>query len=392
MADNKKHMALSIYLIGFLFNTVLTVVVILLPLYGLHLGLSATLIGVLLSAPGIMQIILRFFAGAFSDYLGEKILLTLVFSCIFVAGIFFATGQSFTFLLIAQLFLGMARAVFWPVTQSYASRVPGINVPTMLGRLHGFNESGRMFGIIVGGWAIVVTGYLNLFSSIIFVALLGLIVVLMLPAIPLREGQRKKLDSIFKHLPQLFAIPSVRIAFVISFFAGMFLILVQSFFPIWLKGLGFQENIIGIIIALSLGGSILTGVLFSTLIRRWGYLFLLTLSFIGVSVNLFITLFVSSLVSVTIVSIIACFCGSISLMMYQMVAVMKSEESSRGITLSVVGIGWGLAFLIVPTIIGAMIDLMSVQGTFVSIAIALLIILIFVRASFKKIILDQSEN
>ena len=58
----------AIYIVGFLFNIIIALIAILIPLYGLIMGYSAMEIGLLLSIPGIAQFALRLFAGVYSDY------------------------------------------------------------------------------------------------------------------------------------------------------------------------------------------------------------------------------------------------------------------------------------------------------------------------------------
>jgi len=238
-----------------LFHFALSLVVLLIPLYGLHLGLSLPTIGLLISIPGFLQIGLRFLAGALIDNSGEKTGLIVTFLFGTGAAIFFILAKGFYFLVFAQISMGIARSFFSTSSLSYAGRIPGTQSVHVLGRTTSSIHAGRILGIAVGGILIDFFGYRQAFGSMLLMLLLGLLLASMLPALPKKNTTMR---NSFQEIPNLLKQKRLQMAAIVCFFTAIAFVLTEGFYPVWFHGLGFSGTIIGLLMAARGIGSIIS--------------------------------------------------------------------------------------------------------------------------------------
>lgn len=381
MKKQRLLTVVPIYTVGFLFNSIFSLASIMIPLFGLSMGYAATEIGLLLSIPGLLQVLLRMFTGILSDRFGEKKMLAFTYCLLIFASLIFTFSLGMITLAIFQLFNGISRAIFWPTSQSYASRISGTESSSILGRFHSFNEAGKVFGIMFAGWAIINIGYLGTFRLIAVIGILGLIIVWFMKSIPLAAGERALINNIGVSFQNLAKIPPLQFALITSFCAGLLGALTQSFFPIWLKSLGNSEGLISLIITANLAGSILAGRFYAKVLGKIRFPLLLQLTLGGVGTGYLLITIVKGLITVFVLTSILGFFAGIMAVSYQVMAANNSIESNRGLVLSFVGLGWGIAFLIGPTLFGMLVD-----GLTITYAFGCLGLLILLYSAFLKTI------
>lgn len=377
----KKQLLLTqfpIFTIGFLFNVIFSLTSIIIPLYGLSSGYSATQIGLLVSMPGILQVFLRMFTGVLSDRFGEKNVLAFTHCLTIFSGLIFAFSLSFITLGIFQLIMGTSRAMFWPTSQSYASRISSKS-STILGRFHSFNETGKISGIIFAGWAITNIGYLATFRLIAIIGLLGLLMVWFMKNIPLASGERTKISNVGVSFQNLIKIPPLQFALITAFSAGLLAALSQSFFPIWLKSLGNSEGLISLIITAYLVGSLLSGRFFALLLGKLRFPLLLQLCLGAIGTGFLSVVIVNGLINIFILTILLGFFAGFLTISYQVMAANNSVESNRGLIYSFVGLGWGIAFLIGPTLFGLLVDGVGITTAFGCLGLLILLYAVFLK-------------
>jgi len=217
------------YSLTSLFNFALSLVVLLIPLYGLHLGLSLPTIGILISVPGFIQIGLRLGAGVLIDNWGERAGLVLTFFFGTGAGILFMLAHGFYLLALAQVFMGFGRSFFWTSWQSYAGRIPGTEAVQVIGRTTSFVWVGRILGIVLGGALIEFFGYRQAFGSMLFVVVLGLVLANFLPALP---KENASLRTSLQEIPNLVRQKSLQMTAIVCFFAALATALTENFYPV----------------------------------------------------------------------------------------------------------------------------------------------------------------
>lgn len=384
MILNKVKPQNSIYLIAFLFNVGVALTFILIPLFGLSLGYNAARIGILLSIPGIAQIVLRVFAGAFSDDLGEKIMLSLTFSGLVVAGIIFSFSKGFWGLAVAQFFMGISRSIYWPASQSYASRITDDETSKILGKLTGFVYMGQLLGFASAGWIIMNYGYIKTFNIISFVGMSGLMVIFFLtPPIPLSMEKRK--IHLIKVIPEMLKALPVQLAILNAFLAGVAYSIASSFFPVWLKGAGLTEGVVSTIFSFQLIGSIIAGSVFGVIHRKLNIPYLLQICLLGIGLSFLLVSAGSNLALNALIHLFFGFFAGFVTVSYQVIAVRNSIEANRGIILATVGLGWGFAFLVSPALFGWLIDSFTLKTAFSSLGVTIIILSLFVKVLFARL-------
>ena len=371
---------IPIYTIAFLFNTIFSLISIMLPLYGLSLGYSATLIGLLLSTPGLLLVLLRMFAGVLSDHFGEKKMLVLTFLLTIISSLIISLSLSFLTLFCFQIINGTARAIYWPTSQSYASRISSVHSSSILGKFHSFNEGGKISGLLFAGCAITNIGYLGTFRLIVIIGIVGLSLALVMKSIPLASGERKQVKKLSESFQELVKLPPLQFAVITSFSAGLLVVLTQSFFPIWLKILGNSEGIISIILTAYSAGSILAGRFFANLIEKTKLTFIMQLSVGGAGLGFLFVWIVSGCIGTFIVTLVLGFFAGILTVAYQVMVVENSFETDRGIIMSFAGLGWAIAFLI-----GLLVDSLSITISFACLGFIIIIYAFFIKKIYYNI-------
>jgi len=364
-----------IYTISFLFGVSFSLVSILIPLYGLAIGYSATKIGILLSIPGISQIFLRLFAGVLSDYLGEKSMFYITFSNLVIASFVFTLIPGFWAMAVAQLIMGISRAIFWPISQSYTSRIS----ISLLGKLSSFTFIGQAFGFLCGGWLIMNIGFTGTFGLLAIIGAFGLIITAFLMPILPRKYNKKRVSKFLKTVPKQIKSPKLVFGIFVAFLSGIIFMVAQSFFPIWLIELDFSEGWVGSIYAFTLSGYVIAGFLFSRIYNKLKLLLLLQLSLMGTGISFIIVMFVFNIAPAIILNLtLGIFSGLVSIC-YQNIAVAYSSDENRGLALSIVGLGWSLAMLIGPALFGSLVDTLTVTIAFSCLGISLIILSLFIK-------------
>lgn len=375
--------AVPIYTIGFLFNAVFSLTAIIIPLYGLSMGYSATRIGILLSIPGAFQVVLRMFTGVFSDRFGEKKMLLFAHGMTIFSCLIFTFNLCYLSLALFQILIGTSRAIYWPTSQSYASRISSAESSTIMGRYHSFNEAGKISGMMLAGWAIITIGYLTTFRLIAVIGLVGLLTNWVMQSIPLATGERTKISNIGLSFQSLMKLPPLQLAFITAFAAGLLSALTQSFFPIWLKSLGNPEALISIIITAYLVGSLIAGRLYANVLGKLRFPLMLQLSLGGVGIGFLLVAVIKGLITVfTLTFLLGLLAGFVTIS-YQVMVVNNSQESNRGMIYSFVGLGWGIAFLVGPILFGIFVDGVTVTVAFACLGFLVLFYSLFMKSVYS---------
>lgn len=383
---------IPIYTVGFLFNTIFSLISIIIPLYGLSVGYSATQIGLLFSIPGLLQVFLRMFTGVLSDRYGEKKMLAFTYCLTIFSSLIFTFSFGALTLVVFQIINGTTRAIFWPTSQSYASRISSAESSSILGKFHSFNESGKIFGILFAGWAIINIGYLGTFRLIAIIGILGLLIVSFMKSIPLASEQRSKIKNMSLSFQDLAKIRPLQFALITSFTAGLLVALTQSFFPIWLKGLGNSEGIIAVILTAYSVGSILAGRFFAKMYDKIRFPLLLQLSLGGVGTAFLLVAIVNGLINAFILTSMLGFFAGIMAVSYQVMVVNNSSESNRGFIMSFVGLGWGIAFLVGPILFGLLVDGLSITVAFGFLGFLILLYSMSIKAIYSHFICSNQKE
>ena len=142
-----------------------------------ELNFSPTLVGIALGSSAVSGILGRFWGGSWSDSSrwGRKI--TLLFSAVIsgIADIFLASADTFTYLLLGNVLMGLGIGLYWPPAEALVADLTTEtqrNSAFAITRLADYVGLG--LGVAIGGWLIAVTNNYRLlfvidgFSFVVF--------------------------------------------------------------------------------------------------------------------------------------------------------------------------------------------------------------------------------
>jgi MFS family permease len=352
----------------FAWNLALGMTHVLIPLYAYSLGYSGVQIGTLLSTPVLAQIAFNMIGGVWTDRIGGKRLA--LFSCamIGVGGTAFAFASTFPTLLFAQLCIVVSRSVYWPSTWSLASQLPG-DRSVQMGRLNSITSAGQIVGTVAAGLAIAHAGYAAGFGAL---AAIGGIVAMALMAAFAAPPHRppEVTQPILTTYARLARKPTIWFGLATAYMAGIPFSLSFSFYPILLVAEGFTSGEAGWMIALRALGSVVAGVTAARFVHRVTERAVpvgagLATAFTLVAVALFAHAapISASLFAVGVAS------GVLTLY-FQLLASEISTPETRGSTLAISGLGWGLSHLTTPVAMGALADAFGIHTAFYALGAA----------------------
>ena len=160
-----------------------------LPLYGRELGASATQVGALFTAFGLVGVLARPLVGLGADRLGRKPFILAGAATYALAAALFAASVSLPLLFAARLAQGLASALLWVATAALLADLGGDARGRLFGRLATANNSGSIAGTVAGYGVVlalgIVAGWRVVFLAAAGAALLALLLLRHgLPATP----------------------------------------------------------------------------------------------------------------------------------------------------------------------------------------------------------------
>jgi MFS family permease len=346
----------------FAWNLALGMSHVLIPLYAYHLGYSGVAIGTLVSAPVIAQIVFNLVGGVWTDRIGGKRLALVSAVMIGVAGVVFALASTFAALMFAQLCIIVSRSVYWPATWSLGSQLPG-DRSAQLGRLNSTSSAGQIVGTVVAGFAIVHVGYR---AGFVALALCGGVVAFAFLAAFAAPAHRPPatVQPIVATYRALARRPSVWFGLATAYVAGLPFSLSFSFYPILLVAQGFSSDETGWMIALRAAGSVCAGVTAARFVRKVSERSIPVGAGLATALSIvLIAVFAHAAPISACLFVVGLASGTLTLY-FQILASEISTAETRGATLAIAGLGWGLSHLTTPLVLGALADALEIRDAF----------------------------
>jgi MFS family permease len=348
-----RHLpSVLIYMVGLSSGFALGMVTLLVPLYILHLGHDAAIVGLVVSSQSIFQVPLRFMAGALSDRFGERSVLWLSFAFLAVGAAAMIVSVSLWVIFPMQIIIGIARSIYWTPSQSYASRSFGPNASIAIGRQVSFEAMGQMAGAAGAGFSVVAFGFGAAFGIGAGLAVLGAVIVTLMPRLARKEAPRTIRASLAP-IPGLLRNRTLHLAGVIAFVSATVISLQGSVYPVFLKEVGYDEAGIGVLRAVNSVGTMVVAFIFGVIVANFGQRRLMgfSLALIGGLVVLS-TLAAETLWAAVLVFLVMGIIYANLRSLYPTMGAQNSSPEQRGMAISVVGMYWGIAQLIIPVTFG----------------------------------------
>lgn len=372
-----RHLpSVLIYTVGLSSGFALGMVTLLVPLYILHLGHDAAIVGLVVSSQSIFQVPLRFMAGALSDRFGERSVLWLSFFFLAVGAAAMIVSVSLWVIFPMQVIIGIARSIYWTPSQSYASRSFGPNASIAIGRQVSFESMGQMAGAAGAGFSVVAFGFGAAFGIGAGLAVLGAVIVTLMPKLARKEAPRTIRASLAP-IPGLLRNRTLHLAGIIAFVSATVISLQGSVYPVFLKEVGYDEGIIGVLRSVNSVGTMVVAFIFGVIVGNFGQRRLMSYSLALIGVLIFIsTLASDTLWAALLVFLVMGIIYANLRSLYPTMGAQNSSLEQRGMAISIVGMYWGIAQLIIPVTfgfiakyLGAAESLQIAAGIFVALAL-----------------------
>jgi len=346
---------------GLTWNFALGLTHLLIPLYARELGFSGIAIGSLIAIPVVVQIVFNLLGGAWTDRVGGMTIALGAFAATALAGTLFALSASFSTLLVSQLAMTFARAVYWPATWSLASRLPG-NRSRLMGWLNATASLGQIAGAVAAGMIIAGWGFSTGFWVVAAMGATSFALGLAFryaPSLP-----EKAPPPMLATYRMLLGRRGIYFGVLCAYLSALPFSLSVSFYPILLVEKGFASEATGWLVGMRAIGSIAAGVALARFVRR---------------ADDSTVPFVAALIVAGSIGLIAAFShwGMVALFLlgvglgsgvmtiyFQVLVSTISAAETRGSAMALAGLGWALSHMSAPLVMGWLKDLYGIQSAF----------------------------
>jgi len=356
----------------------------LIPLYAKYSGASVEAAGLIMSS---MMLVTCFFAplfGLFSDSLGRKrvIVLGLIIGAISTS--IFGSVREIRMMILISMIFGLSDAAFAPTAHAL---VGDITHAKQLGRSYGLFHTvlqlGQLIGPFLGGFFILLYGYLNSFILAGAIFFLGFIAALNLPrGTRIRSSKRLDVRKTIKVLwHNKLILISYGSVFSLTFGWGV----IYTFLPLYGLYLGLSTAIIGMLLtAQPIANVIIRGPIGEISDRVGRRLLFLS---IAIPIAVLATAFLGVFTHVAILMILMVLVGmgsGVTLTIGSAIIAKETSQETRGVAMGIhVGAlhgGMGLS----PAIIGMVVSRYGFQYGFHAAAIPGCLVSLFMIAMMRK--------
>lgn len=367
----------AVYAVGLASNALVLMLKVLVPLWAIHLEMSASQIGLALGAGGVLPFLFAIHSGALMDRLGTRrvTLAFAVFSTLlaglypilpFVAAVF-----------VLQLLSGITTNMGWVGAQALIVRFAHGDT-TLISRFSLASRLGNLIAPISIG---VVWDLFDAFAAFMFCAVWSATVVialLMVPKLqtepvgqqirdqPLRLGELLPRLSDYVQAFAMMSIPAVAFIVIVTFIRIASSAMQGSFYVVYLENIGLTGTLIGILIAVAEGGGVfgstLAGPLERYLAPHWVLMINVVLSLFFISVTPFLGgIFALLLIAAALRGLTQGISQPV------MFAILSRAVSPRdqGLSIGLRSTANRLATMIIPPFMGFIVEASSIGASFV---------------------------
>lgn len=359
----RRHPTGLSYLNGFSYGLGINMLLLLVPLYMIDLGFSLADLGLVVSSAAVFMILLRLAGGAVSDRFGERIVLWFSFSALVGCALVFMVSTTLLPLIVAQLFNGASRSVYWSAGQSYTSRSAEGNAGKTQGRLLSFESGGGILGAVIGGFLVQLFGFDTAFLVAAGVNGIGILATGILPPLPRKD----QVHSVWGTVAPAFGLlvrRSMGLGHYSAFLAAGYSALTSSLFVALFKDIGYDDAMVGFLRSLMGVGLAVIAFPFGALLGAWGTR---NMAMVGLGLTGVVTILTALTGSIPVAAIALMTLGGLTFgslrALYPTIAATYSRPQERGLAFSAVGLYWAIGMLIVPISFGVLGDAIGLKNS-----------------------------
>ncbi len=333
---------------------------VLIPLYAIHMGFSILKIASVVSLPVVATLGIRFMGGALSDRFGERLVLHTCYLLNTLAAVVLYQAEGFLSLLLAQTVSNLSRSFFWTPAQSIASQLPGSTPGKRLGQLSAGNAAGNLAGLGLGGVLAATTGYSGAFLILIVATLASSALGFFLPSVQAKPKGRS-VWQIFKGIGKYLCYRPTWLTISASFAAALAPALTQSIYPVYLAQLGYGEQWIGFTLAFRAIGPIASGLMLAPLITPSRQVGIYAAGIAGLGIFIKSSGLVEHLILLALCMVALGTASGLMDVWYQVRATQLSSASDRSAAMASMGLGWNLAYIVTPLVVGWLAEIHGIN-------------------------------
>ena len=349
--DDGRPVRGTLFLGALLWNMCNGMLFVLTPLFGVSLGLSVLDIGSLIGLPYLLTIIMRFVGGAFADRYGEHRMLQACYSLnVLAAGALCLAGGFFSLMLSSAL-ANLSRSMFWVPAQSMASQLSRRNPGKMLGQLSAANYIGQLLGLALGGILAGWLGYGPTFVVVTAACVIGMLLGFALPPIRLIPGGRT-VWQITVGMSRRLIERRTWLLLTSSCAAAVPFGITQSIYPVYMSGLNFPEGWISVVIAVRSIGPVVIGLALGSEITIQREKVFYAVSMGGLGICILASAWTGGWLLLGLCIAGLGMAGGVADLLNQVQAVDLSRASDRSAVMAATGLGWNVAPMALPLLLG----------------------------------------
>jgi MFS family permease len=368
---------LATYATGFFSLSLAPMTSLVVPLWALAIGATPALIGIVVACRSVLPFLLSIHGGALMDRLGTRRMM-LIFTAVGIALSFcYPLSRSMIVLIVLQLIVGWAQGMGWIGAQIKIARLGAGSSAAYAGRFSFVTTLGSFLGPLMAGAAWDWFGPWGAFGLIGLWGVCLLVATYALPApaqsepVPLRWRDLVPDPSDYWRAFALMSIPVVAFIVGATFLRIAALSVQGSFYTVYLQGIGLSGSLIGILIGVSslIGGpASLVAAFASRAIRpHWLLLMSIAVATAAISITPLLHDFIPLLIASGIFGI------GIGLGFPLLLSILANAVGSgkQGLSVGLRTTANRLASIVVPVIMGFVIELTGVNLGFLVIGVAL---------------------
>ncbi len=349
--DDGRPVRGVLFLGALLWNMCNGMLFVLTPLFGVTLGLSVLDIGSLIGLPYLVTIVMRFVGGAFADRYGEHRMLQACYSINVLAAVALCMASGFFSLMLSSALANLSRSVFWVPAQSMASQLSRRNPGKMLGQLSAANYTGQLLGLALGGILAGWLGYATTFVLVALACVLGMLLGFALP--PIRsKPEGRTVWRVTVGMSRRLMERRTWLLLTSSCAAAVPFGITQSVYPVYMSGLSFPEGWISVVIAVRSIGPVVIGLALGSEITIARERVFYAVSMGGLGLCILATAWSEGLLALGLCITGLGMAGGVADLLNQVQAVDLSRASDRSAVMAATGLGWNMAPMALPLLLG----------------------------------------
>lgn len=372
----------AVYATAFFSLSLVPMTSLIVPLWALSLGATPVLIGIIVAARSVLPFFLSIHGGALMDRLGTRRLMLIFTASGAVLSLLYPLLPYVPLLIALQLLVGWAQGMGWIGAQTKIARLTRGNA-TYAANFSFFSTLGTFIGPLVAGAAWDHFGSWGAFMSI---ALWGGILswsAYRLPAPPTGQDRFSnwRWRELFPHVSDyvrafaLLSIPGVALVVAGTFLRISAFSVQGSFYTVYLDSIGMSGTRIGMLVGVAalVGGpaALLAGPLVKFLRPHWVLLGSIAVAVVFICITPLLDNFMSLLIAAAIFGLGL----GVGLPLLLSSLSEATSEREQGVSVGLRTTANRLASIVIPVLMGLVIELAGIEYGFLVVGIVLLGIL-----------------